>query len=87
MISRRKLFVCAASPAVASSAQRPRFIAVSSSNGLACTAKAVETMKAGGDTLDAAIAGVNIQELDPRIRAWATAACPTRKAMSSSIPA
>ena len=65
MISRRKLFVCAASPAVASSAQRPRFIAVSSSNGLDCTAKAVETMKAGGDTLDAAIAGVNIQELDP----------------------
>ncbi len=66
MISRRKLFAgVAASSAVASPAQRPRFIAVSSSNGLACTAEAVELMKAGGDTLDAAIAGVNIQELDP----------------------
>ncbi len=66
MISRRKLFAgVAASSAVASSAQRPKFIAVSSSNGLDCTAKAVELMKAGGDTLDAAIAGVNIQELDP----------------------
>ena len=40
-------------------------IAISSPNGLAAVAKAVEVMKAGGDTLDAVIAGVNIVELDP----------------------
>ena len=49
---------------------RAKFIAVGSANrnsgGLNACAKAVEVMKAGGDTLDAAIAGVNIVELDPR---------------------
>jgi N4-(beta-N-acetylglucosaminyl)-L-asparaginase len=48
---------------------RPKFIVISSANrnngGNAC-AKAVEIIKAGGDTLDAVIAGVNIVELDPR---------------------
>ena len=43
---------------------------VSSANrnngGVNCCAKAMEIMKAGGDTLDAVIAGVNIVELDPR---------------------
>ncbi len=42
-----------------------RPLAISSPNGLAAVAKAVEVMKAGGDTLDAVIAGVNIIELDP----------------------
>jgi len=49
---------------------RPKFIAISSANrnngGVNACAKAVEVMKAGGDTLDAVIAGVNIVELDPR---------------------
>jgi N4-(beta-N-acetylglucosaminyl)-L-asparaginase len=40
-------------------------VAISSPNGRAACAKAVELMKAGGDTLDAVIAGVNILELDP----------------------
>ena len=40
-------------------------MAISSPNGLAAVAKAVDVMKAGGDTLDAVIAGVNIIELDP----------------------
>src|ERR1700689_114129 len=49
---------------------RPKLIAISSANNFnggvnACT-KAVDVMKAGGDTLDAVIAGVNIVELDPR---------------------
>ena len=44
---------------------RPNFIAISSGNGVPACAKAMEVMKAGGDTLDAVIAGVNIQELDP----------------------
>ncbi len=41
------------------------FLAVSSLNGVRAVDKAMELMKAGGDTLDAAIAGVNIVELDP----------------------
>src|SRR6478672_7850410 len=44
---------------------RPRNIVISSSNGVPACAKAMEILKAGGDTLDAVIAGVNIQELDP----------------------
>lgn len=43
----------------------PRNIVISSANGLAACAKAMEVIKAGGDTLDAVIAGVNIVELDP----------------------
>ncbi len=48
-------------------AQRPgaRNIVISSANGLAACAKAMEMLKAGADTLDAVIAGVNIVELDP----------------------
>lgn len=68
MISRRRLLqtslASAAVPAFAQSAP-PSEVAVSSTNGLACCNKAVEMLKAGGDTLDAAVAGVNIQELDP----------------------
>jgi N4-(beta-N-acetylglucosaminyl)-L-asparaginase len=41
-------------------------ISVSSANGVAAVNKAVEVMRAGGDTLDAVIAGVNIVELDPK---------------------
>jgi N4-(beta-N-acetylglucosaminyl)-L-asparaginase len=40
-------------------------VAVASGNGLRGVAKAWEMMKTGADPLDAAIAGVNIQELDP----------------------
>src|ERR1051326_1676842 len=54
---------------IAAQATRPRIIAISSANrnngGINCCAKAVDTIKAGGDTLDAVIAGVNIVELDP----------------------
>jgi N4-(beta-N-acetylglucosaminyl)-L-asparaginase len=44
-------------------ASRP--IAVASDNGVRGVARAVEMMRQGVDPLDAAIAGVNIQELDP----------------------
>ncbi len=57
-----------ASTSAASSARRtatPPF-AVSSANGVAAVTKAVEVMRGGGDTLDAAIAGVRIVELDPK---------------------
>ncbi len=40
-------------------------LVVSSDNGLAACARAMEMLRAGKDTLDAAIAGVNINELDP----------------------
>jgi N4-(beta-N-acetylglucosaminyl)-L-asparaginase len=45
---------------------RPRQIVISSANGVAACAKALEVIRAGGDTLDAVIAGVNIVELDPK---------------------
>jgi N4-(beta-N-acetylglucosaminyl)-L-asparaginase len=41
-------------------------LSVSSANGVAAVTKAVEVLHAGGDTLDAVIAGVNIVELDPK---------------------
>jgi N4-(beta-N-acetylglucosaminyl)-L-asparaginase len=41
-------------------------LSVSSANGVAAVAKAVEVMRRGGDTLDAVIQGVNIVELDPK---------------------
>jgi len=53
-----------------SAQSRPRNVVISTANsfngGINCCAKAMEIIKAGGDTLDAAIAGVNIPELDPR---------------------
>ena len=49
----------------ASAQARPKNIVISSSNGMAACAKAMEVIKGGGDTLDAVIAGVNIVELDP----------------------
>jgi len=48
---------------------RPKSVVISSNNrangGINCCNKALEMIKAGKDTLDAAIAGVNIVELDP----------------------
>ena len=48
---------------------RPRaakFVAVASANGLPAVNRAVELMTQGVDTLDAAVEGVKIQELDPK---------------------
>src|SRR3954452_9700427 len=44
---------------------RPGRVVISSGNGVRACAKAMEILRAGGDTLDAVIAGVNIVELDP----------------------
>ncbi len=44
---------------------RGKFLAVSSGNGIPAVDKAMELMRQGEDTLDAAIAGVNIVEDDP----------------------
>lgn len=43
-----------------------RPVVVSSANGLSATAKAMEMIRAGKDTLDAVVAGVNIVEDDPK---------------------
>ena len=40
-------------------------VVISSANGMAACAKAMEMLRSGADTLDAVIAGVNIVELDP----------------------
>src|SRR6476661_3479182 len=47
------------------SAAAKKPVVISSSNGRPACAKAMEVMRAGGDTLDAVVAGVNIVELDP----------------------
>ena len=43
----------------------PRNIVIASGNGMRCCAKAWGMLQSGADTLDAAIAGVNINEEDP----------------------
>src|SRR5580698_8528634 len=66
-ITRRALMLGSAMlPALAAApTQASRSIVISSANGLRATARAMEVLKAGGDTLDAVIAGVNINEEDP----------------------
>ncbi len=51
--------------ALAGRAETPPLRVVSSGNGLRATDKAMSMLKAGGDPLDAVIAGVNIVEDDP----------------------
>jgi N4-(beta-N-acetylglucosaminyl)-L-asparaginase len=58
--------VAAAAQAAGSAlAAAPRNIAISSANGARACARAMEMLTAGQDTLDAVIAGVNINEEDP----------------------
>jgi N4-(beta-N-acetylglucosaminyl)-L-asparaginase len=52
-----------AEPVSAGAATRP--VVIASDNGMRGVKVAYDAMMAGGDPLDAAIAGVNIQELDP----------------------
>lgn len=41
-------------------------VAIASANGMAAVTKAVQVLRAGGDTLEATLAGVEIVELDPK---------------------
>lgn len=70
MISRRNLFLSsaalAASGAQTAAAAGGRNVVISSANGMRATARAMEYLKKGSDTLDAVIAGVNIVEEDPK---------------------
>jgi hypothetical protein len=62
---------------------RPKFIAIAGANrnngGVNACAKAIAVMRAGGDTLDAIIAGVNIVELDPRDNSVGFGDAPTNE--------
>src|SRR5690349_15469158 len=55
----------AASPSTASPSAFARPVVISSANGIRGVKVAYDKIVAGEDTLDAIIAGVNIQELDP----------------------
>jgi N4-(beta-N-acetylglucosaminyl)-L-asparaginase len=66
--SRRSWIASSAALAAAAplaNAQTPKQVVISSANGLAACKKAMDMLKAGADTLDAVVAGVNIPELDP----------------------
>ncbi|MEZ5398637.1 MAG: N(4)-(beta-N-acetylglucosaminyl)-L-asparaginase [Bryobacteraceae bacterium] len=69
MIDRRKILLstagAAALPALAAAQTRPKNIVIASGNGERACARAMEILKSGGDTLEAVIAGVNINEEDP----------------------
>jgi N4-(beta-N-acetylglucosaminyl)-L-asparaginase len=67
MLTRRDWFVSGAALAYAgqSRAAAPKKIVISSITGLRATQRAMDLLNQGADTLDAVIAGVNIQELDP----------------------
>jgi len=71
MVNRRQWIVGTAAGVAATAAARgqetahKRPVVISSHNGLAACAKAMEMLRVGADTLDAVIAGVNIVELDP----------------------
>lgn len=66
---RRDLLVSTAAFPAALSAQSggasPKNLVISSANGLKCCEVAMGILKEGGDTLDAVIAGVNLNEEDP----------------------
>jgi N4-(beta-N-acetylglucosaminyl)-L-asparaginase len=66
MISRRGLILgTAVLPAAAAAAAERKNIVIASSNGSRACARAMEMLRVGGDTLDAVIAGVNVNEEDP----------------------
>lgn len=65
MVNRRQWLAGTAGAALAAQSGTARNIVIASSNGLRPCAKAMQILQSGGDTLDAVIAGVNIQEEDP----------------------
>ena len=65
MISRREWMLGSAAFSAVAAAPAAKPVVIASANGLRACARAMETLKAGRDTLDAVIAGVNINEEDP----------------------
>ena len=74
MLSRRNLVQASLSAAALAGATPPvpaaggKDLVIAGANGLRCCDRAMEMIQSGSDTLDAAIAGVNIQEEDPEDR-------------------
>jgi N4-(beta-N-acetylglucosaminyl)-L-asparaginase len=65
MMNRRQWLAGSVLAPAAAQTGAPPNVVIASSNGLRPCARAMEILRAGGDTLDAVIAGVNIQEEDP----------------------
>ena len=67
-MTRRTLLHAPLAAATAGAVQaqsRPSNIVISSHNGMHCCKVAMDILQAGGDTLDAVVAGVNTVEMDP----------------------
>jgi N4-(beta-N-acetylglucosaminyl)-L-asparaginase len=64
-ITRRSVLAGSALLAAAPAQTQRHKVVISSENGLRACARAMEVLNSGGDTLDAVVAGVNINELDP----------------------
>ncbi|MBS0278009.1 MAG: N(4)-(beta-N-acetylglucosaminyl)-L-asparaginase [Proteobacteria bacterium] len=65
MVNRRSLLMGAAAVPALAQTGGAKNIVIASSNGERACAKAMEILRTGGDTLDAVVAGVNINEEDP----------------------
>jgi N4-(beta-N-acetylglucosaminyl)-L-asparaginase len=89
MLSRRNLMkFAAAAPAAGSAlAASPKNMVISSDNGLRACARAMEMLKAGKDTLDAVIAGVNINEEDPEDSSVGYGGLPNEEGVVELTPA
>jgi N4-(beta-N-acetylglucosaminyl)-L-asparaginase len=57
--------LAAAAAGAAAAQSKPGNIVISSANGMHCCKVAMDILQAGGDTLDAVVAGVNTVEMDP----------------------
>jgi N4-(beta-N-acetylglucosaminyl)-L-asparaginase len=66
MLNRRQWMTASSTAAFAWAQAKPKNIVISSANGLTCCEVAMAHLNAGKDTLDAAVAGVNVNELDPK---------------------
>ncbi len=64
-MSRRAALLAPAAMAAARAAGSPSNVVIASANGLAACNRAMELLAGGADTLDAVIAGVNLNEEDP----------------------
>src|SRR5262245_11263684 len=66
MLTRRGWLFSSAALAASQAAQSsPKEVVIASGNGVRCCDKSLEMIRQGADTLDAVVAGVNINEDDP----------------------
>ena len=85
MLSRRNWMKGAAAlpaGAQAQTAAQPKNIVISSANGVTCCDIAMSWLRAGKDTLDAVIAGVNVNELDPNDNSVGYGGLPNEEAVT-----